>query len=248
MVFIHGFSDHANRYKDFFPKLNAAGILVHSFDQRGWGRSVKQDSQKGLTGTTQQVLSDITSVIQSHLPSPVPLFLMGHSMGGQETLYFAAEGPDEVKNQLRGFIVMSPLIRLHPGSEPNRVTVMAGRLVGRLLPSRQMISKLDAGFMSHDDALNKDWEADELCHDTGTLEGLAGMLSRGEELDRGKVVIKDRDGLHMLLAHGTEDKVTSHEATKKLFGERLNIKNKTLKLYEGNYHCRRKHAIDPSKS
>ena len=182
------------------------------------------------------MLDDMASFIRSKLPSPAPLLLMGHSMGGQEILHFAASGPEDLRKQISGFIATSPFIRLHPGSEPNRVTVAAGRVAGRLLPTMQKVSKLDSGFMTHDDAFNKDWEADELCHDTGTLEGLAGMLNRAAELDGDKVVIQDWEGFHLLLLHGTEDRVTHVEATKR-FMERLKVKNKTLKLYEGSYHC-----------
>ncbi|EQL01004.1 Alpha/beta hydrolase [Ophiocordyceps sinensis CO18] len=40
LVFVHGFSEHINRYNDFFPALAAQGIQVFAWDQRGWGRSV----------------------------------------------------------------------------------------------------------------------------------------------------------------------------------------------------------------
>ena len=238
MLFLHGFSDHCNRYQELFSNLAARGILVHSFDQRGWGRSVKKPSEKGLTGPTPQVLADITSLIQKYLPSPVPLFLMGHSMGGQETLQYAALGPQEIKNQISGFLASAPFIRLHPSSEPNRLTVMAGKLAGKVLPKRQMVNALESRYMCHDKSICKDWEEDELCHNTGTLEGLAGMLARGDELDKGSVVIEDWDGCHVWLAHGTADRVTSHEATKD-FMKRLKVQDKTLQLYEGCYHCSR---------
>jgi acylglycerol lipase len=49
------------------------------------------------------VLDDITSFIQPLLPSPVPFFLMGHSMGGGEVLCYAAQGPQEVRKHIRGY-------------------------------------------------------------------------------------------------------------------------------------------------
>ena len=236
VVFLHGFSDHCNRYNELHNNLANAGIVVYGFDQRGWGRSVKKPTDKGDSGPTTQVLADISSVIQSHLPSPVPLFLMGHSMGGGETLLYAAVGPSEVKKQLRGFVAAAPLIRIHPNSEPNRITVFAGKLAGKWLPKRQMVSTLGAEHMSHDEVINKDWEQDPLCHDTGTLEGMAGMLERSDDLDKGKATITDWNGCSVLLMHGTGDVVTSHEATRK-FTERLKIRDKTMKLYERSYHC-----------
>lgn len=86
VVFVHGFSDHCNTYLELFPTLACRQILVYAFDQRGWGRSVKKLSARGRTGSTSQVLDDIDSVVKSQLPSDLPLFLMGHSMGGGEVL------------------------------------------------------------------------------------------------------------------------------------------------------------------
>ena len=162
---------------------------------------------------------------------------MGHSMGGQEVLQYAARGPVEVKKQIRGFLAEAPYIRLHPAAEPNKITVFAGKLVSKLLPSKQMVSKLDPQWMCHDKAMCKDWEDDELCHDTGTLEGLSGMLDRAAELDTGKATISD-GGTSIFIGHGTGDMCTSHEASKRFF-ETLKVKDKTLKLYEGCYHCSR---------
>jgi acylglycerol lipase len=235
LAFVHGFSDHAGRYGDFFPNLAANGIEVRVFDQRGWGKSVKKPTHKGLTGPTTQVLADITTFLQTMLPSSVPLFLGGHSMGGGEVLTYAAQGPADVRKQIAGYIASAPLIGLHPDAQPGAVTVFMGKLAGKVLPNRQMVSKLDSSHMSHDPEANKAWEDDELCHDTGTLEGMSGMLDRGSLLDSGKVMIEDTS-CSVLVLHGTGDMVTSHEASKR-FIERCKVQDKTLKLYDGAYHC-----------
>lgn len=70
--------------------------------------------------------------------SKVPLFLMGHSMGGAEVLQYAARGPSEIRSQIRGYIVESPYLALHPSSQPSWFTVVAGRLAARVVPKRQM--------------------------------------------------------------------------------------------------------------
>lgn len=157
-------------------------------------------------------------------------------MGGQETLQFAAKGPPELRKCIAGFLTSGPYIALDPRSQPNSFTVMAGRLVAKLLPKRQMLTKLESKYMCHDEAICKDWEADELCHNTGTLEGLAGMLDRAEELNTGKIVFEEGDGVRLFIGHGKADMVTSWEASER-FVERQKITDKTLKLYEGCYHC-----------
>jgi acylglycerol lipase len=142
-----------------------------------------------------------------------------------------------VARKLRGILAEAPYIRLHPDAEPNRLTVIAGRLAKKVLPHYQMVNKLNLDNISHDPVENKAIGDDPLCHDTSTLEGLAGMLDRAEELDKGKVVIEDREGCGFLITHGMDDKITSCEASKNFF-EKLQVKDKTLKLYDGCYHCR----------
>ena len=169
---------------------------------------------------------------------------MGASMGGAQVLQYAAKGPEQIRRQITGYLAECPFIALHPAAQPNRFTVVAGRLAGRFLPRRQMVSKLDPMKMCRDQSVCKSWEEDELCHDTGTLEGLAGMLERGEELDTGKVAIEDTDGCRLWLGHGSGDMVTSHEASAR-FMERCKVKDKTFKIYDGCYHCS-KHSVNVS--
>lgn len=135
-----------------------------------------------------------------------------------------------------------------------------GRLAARLLPYFPLQRGLDPAFMCRDPEIGAAWRADPLCHDTGTLEQLDGMLRRAEALDRiGKGervkgvgdVVKDINGeraeadggdgtsregeVAFLMLHGTGDGVTSAEASQRLF-ERLWNMDKTLKVYDGAYH------------
>lgn len=238
VVFIHGFSDHINAYNTLFPTLASRRIQICGFDQRGWGRSVTSPASRGLTGPTSMVLADMTSFLRVQLErnrENVPVFLMGHSMGGAQVLQYAARGPIEVRRQLRGYLAEAPFIALHQDSQPARLTVVAGRLVAKLLPRRQMVQKINPEAMSRDPEICRQYDADELCHDTASLEGLAGMLQRGKELERGEIMIADREGMSIWAGHGTEDRVCSFEATKRLV-ERMNVKDKEFRIYDGWYH------------
>ncbi|KAK5111122.1 hypothetical protein LTR62_005321 [Meristemomyces frigidus] len=241
VVYIHGFSDHCNNYDTLFPVLANRGFTVYSFDQRGWGRSADTQAKKGLTGPTTKVLQDITEFIQS-LPQEdlaQPLFLGGHSMGGGEVLHYAASGPKDVLRTIRGFLVESPFISVHPRSRPSAVTVFVGRLAGRVLPHRQMVNKLDANLVSRDPEVGKAFAADPLCHDTGTLEGLAGLLDRAAELQTGKCVVVDGVGeggkTRLWVAHGTADQICDYETCRRWY-DGLQIEDKEMRVYEGWYH------------
>jgi acylglycerol lipase len=173
------------------------------------------------------------------IPSPIPLFLMGHSMGGGEVLCYAAQGPKEIRQHIRGYLLESPFVDFDPKSKPNFLTVFFGRLAGKLLPHRQLINKLDPTLISRDPAVCQAFNDDGLCHDTGTLEGLAGMLDRTAQLSSGKIIIPDDAGeggvTRIWIAHGDADGITNHDASKRL-ADALQVKDKEFKSYAGYYH------------
>lgn len=237
---MHGFSDHIGRYYDFFPSLARAGIAVYGFDQRGWGRSVTKPSERGLTGTTAQVLSEAAAFIESvadAAPAGRPLFVMGHSMGGGEVLALAsaAEYQGRVVARVRGWVLEAPFIGFAEAERPSALKVLAGRLAGRLLPRMHLVNVIAPEHLTRDPAVQQSLREDTLCHDTGTLEGLAGLLDRAGDLSSGKLRLGA--GVQSLwLGHGDVDKATSFEASREWFDRQGQIGDKTFKRYEGGYH------------
>jgi acylglycerol lipase len=241
LIFVHGFSEHINRYNDFFPRLAEKGIQVFGWDQRGWGRSVTKPAQKGLTGPTSQVVADIAAFVKDKLPakddaSAVPVFIMGHSMGGGEILTLAGDSRyAELVGQIRGWILECPFVGFPIGEEPSSVKILAGRLIGRLLPKQQLKHVVPPEYLSRDEAIVQSVRDDPLCHDTGTLEGLASLLDRTTILSSGRVQLgKHVQGL--LLTHGTKDRACSYDAAVKFIDQQNNVQDKTTKTYDGAYH------------
>ncbi|KAK4065337.1 Hydrolase_4 domain-containing protein [Trichoderma simmonsii] len=236
LIFVHGFSEHINRYNDFFPKLAEQGIQVFSWDQRGWGRSVNRPAEKGLTGPTAQVVADIVAFIQEKLPSDVPVFVMGHSMGGGEVLTLAGDAKhSQLVAQIRGWILEAPFIGFSKGEEPSVVKVVLGRLVGRLLPRHQLKHVVPPEHLSRDPEVVESIRNDELCHNTGTLEGLASLLDRTALLSSGGVKLGG-DVKSILLTHGTNDMTCSYDAAVKFVNEQAAVEDRETKSYEGAYH------------
>lgn len=233
---IHGFNDHINRYYELFPNLAARGIEVHGFDQRGWGRSVHKDSDKGLTGPTSLVISDIVSFIKTHLPSSVPVFVMGNSMGGGEALMLASDPEyEDVIKEIRGWVLESPFIGFPKGFEPSKVIEFFGRLAGKIVPHKQRLSGLPPENLSRDPEVVKSLREDKLIHDIGTFEGLAGLLDRSVALNEGKAKLS-HNVKSVWLGQGNQDKGTSYEASKRWFERQTQLEDKEFKTYEGWYH------------
>jgi acylglycerol lipase len=164
---------------------------------------------------------------------------MGHSMGGGEVLCYAAQGPAEIRQHIRGYLLESPFVEFDPKSKPSALTVFFARLAEKLFPLWQRYSKLDPKLICRDAAICAQFDTDPLCHDTGTLQALASLIDRTIELSSGKVMIPDDAGhggvTRIWIAHGDADGICSYAASKK-FSERQNIKDKTFKQYPGYFH------------
>ncbi|KAI9656574.1 MAG: hypothetical protein M1821_004781 [Bathelium mastoideum] len=209
----------------------------------GWGRSVTHPSHRGATGPTPLVHADMTSFLTSTcLPSPSPVFLFGHSMGGAQVLTWLADPavPAATKAQLRGVLADAPCIALPPAVHPSRLTVRAGRIAAWLAPTRQLRRPIDPNALSRDPDVAKAYAEDELCHEMGTLAGLAGLLERGRRLGSGEVVLREGLGegqrTRVWVSHGTEDRVCDVEATKRMVARWEEVDDKELRVYEGWFH------------
>lgn len=239
-MFVHGYSDHINRYYELFPTLAGRGIAVYGFDQRGWGRSVSQPSERGLTGPTTTVIADIAAFARPQLPtSPAdpPLFMMGHSMGGGEVLTLACDPAyEDLVAGVRGWLLEGPFIGFSAEEQPSKLKVVAGRLAGKLLPRFQLVNRLPPENLVRVPEVIQSLRDDPLCHDTGTLEGLGGMLDRTAALD-GHTAKLSKKVQNLWLGHGTLDKGTSFDASKRWFDAMTGgVKDRTFKAYEGYFH------------
>lgn len=225
---------------------------MYGFDQRGWGRSVRNPAERGLTGPTSRVIADMVAFIEPHLSAdadthgaPVPpVFVMGHSMGGGQVLALACDEQyqDRIVGRVRGWLLESPFIGFAPELKPSFIKVYGGRLAGKIFPHRQLYNQIPPEDLSRDPEVRKSIAADELMHNTGTLEGLSSMLDRTDGLTRGtiKPLFEGSKIRAIWFGHGSKDKATDYNASKRYYDRVIcataGLKDRTFKRYEGWYH------------
>ncbi|KAI1822848.1 alpha/beta hydrolase [Xylaria intraflava] len=237
MIMIHGFSDHVNRYSEFSTYLAERGIAVYGFDQRGWGRSATKSSDQGKTGPTTRVLADMAAFIRTQLPSAVPVFILGHSMGGGQTLALASTPKyEDLITQIRGWILDAPFVGFAPELQPSWLLIRSGRLASHIVPNFKLYRPIPPEDVTRDPEVQASISADPLMHNYGTLEGLANMLDRTNDLSGGALVLsKNVKSLFML--HGTADKATSFDKSKEWFDRnKAQIPDAKFKAFEGFAH------------
>jgi acylglycerol lipase len=185
----------------------------------------------------------MAAFITPHLPkapTDPPVFVMGHSMGGGQVLTLACSPAyqDSLVRHVRGWLLESPFIGFSPEEQPSAIKVMVGRLAGKLLPQFQLKHVVLPEHLSRDPEVVKSIAEDELMHNTGTLEGLAGLLDRTAALAKGEVRPQPGGALRALwVGHGTHDKTTWFDASKKYFDECTGeVPDRQFRAYEGWYH------------
>lgn len=229
VALIHGLAEHARRYDALAGKLNAAGIELAAVDLRGHGRS---PGPRAWVERFDRYLDDADALIDFATcgsRDDTPLFLMGHSMGGAIAALYAIERANTRSRRFAGLILSSPA--LAPGRDVPRWMLAASRFISRVWP-RFPALKIDAALLSRDPAVVAANRADPLVHH-GAVPARTGaeILVAMERIARGRASLT----LPTLVYHGTADKLTEPEGSRE-FGAQAGSADKTLTLYDGNYH------------
>jgi alpha-beta hydrolase superfamily lysophospholipase len=92
LVLVHGMSEHSGRYEHVGRFLADRGIVVYAHDHLGHGRS---GGRRGWVARFDDLLDDVDRVhatASGEWPA-LPLFLLGHSMGGLVAAAYVLERP-----------------------------------------------------------------------------------------------------------------------------------------------------------
>lgn len=105
MILIHGGGEHSGCYMHIGERCLQQRIAMFAPDLRGFGQS---EGLRGHVNHFHEYLSDLNILlrhIRSQYPS-IPLFLLGHSIGGLITIRYGQEYPHEVN----GVVLSSPAL------------------------------------------------------------------------------------------------------------------------------------------
>lgn len=219
---IHGWGEHIGRYDHVARHLNQSGIAVYGIDLRGHGRS------PGKRGHARcyRLWNDLESLMKharlQHLD--VPLFLYGHSWGGNIVGNFLLR---RNSSEIRGSVLSSPWIKL--SFEPSKLQLLLGRWMSRIYPAFTQTNDLDVEFLSRDLSVGKLYLEDPLVH----AKISAGLFT--EAVTNGQYLLNHAHQLvkPLLIMHGTADQITSHLASKALA---QSAQDPTLKLWPDMRH------------
>jgi alpha-beta hydrolase superfamily lysophospholipase len=220
---VHGIGEHIRRYDHVADYLNRAGYALFSFDLRGHGKS---GGRRGDAPSYDALLDDIEILIhrsQSRFPD-LPLFLYGHSMGGNLVLNYAVcRKPD-----ITGVIVSAP--GLKPASVGSAWKLPAARIFQFVIPALLVSNEIDAADLSRDPDVVRQYRADPLVHNRISLRLGVSLIDAGAWVRQRVSEIR----LPLLVLQGGADRVVDVE-TNLGFAQGVG-KLCRLKMWPGLYH------------
>ncbi|KAF6088629.1 monoglyceride lipase [Phyllostomus discolor] len=112
LIFVsHGAGEHCGRYDELAQMLVGLELLVFAHDHVGHGQS---EGERMVVSDFHVFIRDVlqhVEIMQKDYPG-LPVFLLGHSMGGAIAILTAAEKP----GHFSGMILISPLVLANPES------------------------------------------------------------------------------------------------------------------------------------
>lgn len=205
ILLIHGQGEHIGRYEHLGRWFNAKDIAVVGYDQQGYGHS---EGRRGHAKNLDVLLNDVGQALEEtrRLYPGLPLFLYGHSMGGNIVLNFLFRRRPAVT----GVIATGPWVRL--AFEAPAVKIVAGKLLRHILPNLRLPNGLAVHFLSHDPDVVAAYQRDPQVHNLLSAGAGIALLEGANWLDR----YAGNTPVPLLLMHGGGDKITSAAATREL--------------------------------
>ena len=223
MIITHGMGEHSMRYTEMADFYTNEGYTVISFDIRGHGLS---EGKRGHTPGYEFLMDDIERVytqVKKDYPS-LPVFLFGHSMGGNLVLNFLLRKP----NSICGAIVTGAYLKL--GFEPPKWKIILAKLSSNIWPTLSQPTELELNALSRNKEVIRKYENDELVHDRITSAFFINVHFAGQYVIDYASEIKTP----LLVMHGMEDGLTSPKGSQE-FASNAG-ENVHLKMWDGLYH------------
>ena len=220
VVIIHGLGEHIERYDEWAKHFNELGYAVYGFDQGGHGRTGGKIGHIAEYSETYDVIDGLLS----KLGNVIPLFLYGHSFGGNMVLNYMLDR----KPTISGVIASAPFIT--PGAPISKVLIFIGKIMSAIYPALPLDNGLDLNNLSTDPAIIEAYKADPLVHGKVSARLAARMLKYADRL----VNFKGKFPAPLLIMHGEKDILTGPDGSK-LFANNISSPV-SIKIWEKDYH------------
>lgn len=221
---VHGFGEHIGRYQAFADFFNQHDFSVYGMDLRGHGQT---SGLRGHASAYSDLLNDIEEMMKIARVEnlEIPIFLFGHSMGGNLVINFVMQ---KQMQEIAGFIASSPWLGL--AFQPPKWKIVLGKLFAKWFPKFRQSNGLNAADLSKDELVVSAYKADPLVN----YRISAGLFDAVTNAGNFAMHNQDKIKIEGYIYHGDADKIIDHNTTQifALGNEQL----LTWKSWEGTFH------------
>jgi acylglycerol lipase len=220
VVIVHGLGEHSGRYDYVTEVLNSSGYGVFRFDNRGHGKS---GGARGYLTNYCTFIEDADFIVDLGKKqfSELPIFMLGHSMGGFITASYGVKYPNKLKGQIFSGPAVIPLPTLEElkkmDVEKNPLLSIPNGLSHLICRSEKVIA----------DYNNDPWNLRAF-----TLKLLTTFSIEGIEWLQKNF---NTYNYPCLIMHGENDQIVPKEASE-IFYHQCSSTDKTLKIFPDLYH------------
>lgn len=224
VLLLHGYAEHLGRHVEISRALCDAGYAVHLLDCRGHGQS---GGKRAHVDRFDEYLDDLDLYLARvrEKARGRPVFFLGHSHGCLIGARYLLDRPGAV----RGAIFASPYFRLKLAVP--QLKILAGKLVGRVLPGLPMRNELHAEQLTRDVSIQAATRADPLYQQIATPRWFRESTAAQEVVLRRATEFVTP----FLLLFGGADPVADPAAGREFY-EAATAPDKQHKQYDGLLH------------
>lgn len=197
VVICHGYAEHSGRYEAVAARLAQRGLAVWAIDLRGHGAS---GGERASVIDVAHLVDDVlVAVERARAAHPaLPVFVLGHSMGGLVSTALAIEHQD----RLRGLVLSGAAVSDPAGVEP----------LLELDPLPEVV--LSSEMLSRDPEVGRAYDEDPLNYRGPFLRETLRALTSGARHVRERFATLR---LPLLVLHGGDDQIVPAAASQDLF-------------------------------
>ncbi|MCA0986432.1 alpha/beta hydrolase [Guptibacillus algicola] len=223
IVLVHGAGEHHGRYDWLVSKWLGEDFHVVLGDLPGQGESSRR---RGHIDSFDQYIETIEKWVKAAHEFHLPVFLLGHSMGGLAVIRTIMEKDFS----LSGVILSSPCVGLV--NPPKKSLDLISKMLNPIVPSLRLSSQLEPGLATR----NKDFHArdleDPLIVKKVSVRWYRELVKAMRIANEGARTFTD---LPLLVVQAGDDRIVDKKSVRSWFN-RIPSTDKSFKEWESFYH------------